>query len=252
MSGRFVGKNVFITGGAIGFGRAFATSFAAEGAGVVIADIDDAMADETATALRESGANVLAVHCNVAREAEVEQAVAEATERFGGIDVLMNNAGLHLLEYNRPFSELPRDSLRALLEVNVVGIVNCTMACRPSMIERGGGAIVNISSIAGYMSTSPYGVSKLAVRGLTIALATELAPDRIRVNALAPGLMATENAMSGLPQALVDEFVNDRQLVHRLGTMDDIVSAALYLCSDEASFITGETLRVSGGYPLAI
>jgi NAD(P)-dependent dehydrogenase (short-subunit alcohol dehydrogenase family) len=93
-------------------------------------------------------------------------------------------------------------------------------------------------------------VSKLAVRGLTIALATELAPERIRVNAIAPGLMATENAMADLPQDLVDDFINNRQLVHRLGTMDDIVAATLYLCSPEAGFITGETLKVSGGYPL--
>ncbi len=120
------------------------------------------------------------------------------------------------------------------------------------MGERGGGAVVNISSIASHLSISPYGVSKLAVRGLTIALATELADHRIRVNAIAPGLMATENAMADLPTDLVDDFVNNRQLVHRLGTMDDIVATTMFLCSNEAAFITGETIRVSGGYPLAI
>src|SRR6185503_8256824 len=101
-----------------------------------------------------------------------------------------------------------------------------------------------------YMSATPYAVSKLAVRGLTVAFATELAPDRIRVNAIAPGLMSTENALADLPKPLIDEFVQRLQLVHRLGTMDDIVSAMLFLCSDEASFITGETIKVSGGYPL--
>ena len=147
---------------------------------------------------------------------------------------------------------LARADLRALFEVNVIGVVNCTIACRESMAARGGGAVVNISSIAGYMSTSPYGVSKLAVRGLTIAFATELAPDRIRVNAIAPGLMATEAALDGLPAEMIDDFVENRQLVHRLGSMDDIVSTTLFLCSDEAGFITGETLRVSGGYPLGL
>jgi NAD(P)-dependent dehydrogenase (short-subunit alcohol dehydrogenase family) len=93
-------------------------------------------------------------------------------------------------------------------------------------------------------------VSKLAVRGLTIAFATEFAGDAIRVNGIAPGLMATENAMDDLPSALVDEFVNGRQLIHRLGVMEDIVQAMLYLCSDESSFITGETLKVTGGFPL--
>jgi NAD(P)-dependent dehydrogenase (short-subunit alcohol dehydrogenase family) len=249
---RFDGKVVFITGGAIGFGRAFARAFVAEGAAVVIADIDDRQAEETAAALRESGAKALAVHCDVAKESEVEAAVAETTAEFGGVDVLFNNAGLHLLKYNQPFSVLARDDLRALFDVNVVGIVNCTLACKDSMRERGGGAVVNISSIASHLSTTPYGVSKLAVRGLTVALATELADDRIRVNAIAPGLMATENAMDGLPQDMVDDFVAHRQLVHRLGTMDDIVATALFLCSADAGFITGETLRVSGGYPLSL
>jgi 3-oxoacyl-[acyl-carrier protein] reductase len=94
-------------------------------------------------------------------------------------------------------------------------------------------------------------VSKLTVRGLTVAFATELAPDRIRVNAIAPGLMDTENALADLPRPLIDEFVHERQLIRRLGTMGDVVSAMLFLCSDEASFITGETLKVSGGYPLS-
>jgi len=109
---------------------------------------------------------------------------------------------------------------------------------------------VNISSMASYLSATPYSVSKLAVRGLTIAFAQELAPDHIRVNAIAPGLMATENAMDDLPQDLIDEFVHQRQLVPRLGQMDDIVQAMLYLCSDDSSFMTGETLKVTGGYPL--
>jgi NAD(P)-dependent dehydrogenase (short-subunit alcohol dehydrogenase family) len=99
------------------------------------------------------------------------------------------------------------------------------------------------------MHVSPYAVSKLAVRGLTVALATELAPEAIRVNAISPGLMATENAMEDLPQEMIDDFVQNRQLVHRLGVMDDIVKTMLFLCSDDASFITGETIKVSGGYP---
>jgi NAD(P)-dependent dehydrogenase (short-subunit alcohol dehydrogenase family) len=137
-----------------------------------------------------------------------------------------------------------------LFDVNVMGVINVTLACRDSMRDRGGGVVLNISSMAGYMSATPYAVSKLTVRGLTVAFATELAPDRIRVNAIAPGLMNTENALADLPRPLIDEFVHQLQLVRRLGTMDDIVSAMLFLCSDEASFITGETLKVSGGYPL--
>jgi 3-oxoacyl-[acyl-carrier protein] reductase len=249
---RFENKVALITGGAIGFGRAFARALTAEGAAVVIADIDAAAGERTANELRAAGFRAIAVTCNVADEHAVEAAVDRSIDEFGGIDILINNAGLHLLHYNQPFSVLSRDDLRALFDVNVIGVVNCTVACRQSMSARGGGAVLNISSIASHLSSSPYGVSKLAVRGLTIAFASELSPDRIRVNAIAPGLMATENALDGLPQGLVDDFVDNRQLVHRLGTMDDIVSTALYLLSDQASFITGETLKVSGGYPLAI
>lgn len=249
---RFDDKVALITGGAIGFGRAFAQALTAEGAAAVIADIDAAAGERTASELRDAGFRALAVTCDVADEHAVEAAVDRSIDEFGGVDILINNAGLHLLHYNQPFSVLSRDDLRALFDVNVIGVVNCTVACRESMRSRGGGAVLNISSIASHLSSSPYGVSKLAVRGLTIAFASELSPDRIRVNAIAPGLMATENALDGLPQELIDDFVNNRQLVHRLGTMDDIVSTALYLLSDEASFITGETLKVSGGYPLAI
>lgn len=246
----FSGKVVFITGGAIGFGRAFARAFASQGAATVIADINDKQAEETAAALRESGAAAMAVHCDVAREAEVDSAVREVIAELGGVDILINNAGLHLLKYNQPFSRLGRADLRRLLDVNVVGIVNCTLACNESMRERGGGAVVNISSISSYLATTPYGISKLAVRGLTVALAIELADAHIRVNAVAPGLTASESALAELPQDMVDDFVGNRQLVHRLGAMEDVVSATLFLCSEQAGFITGETLRVSGGYPL--
>lgn len=247
---RFDGKTAFITGGAIGFGRAFARALVAGGASVVIADVDLDAATATAAELDGSGARALAVRCDVAMEDEVDAAVAAAVARFGGIDILINNAGRHLMKYNQPFTQLTRRDVRELFEVNVIGIVNCTVACREPMRSRGGGVVLNISSIAGYLATSPYGVSKLAVRGLTVAFATELASDRIRVNAIAPGLMATENAMADLPQELVDRFITDLQLVKRLGQMDDIVSAMMFLCSDDASFVTGETLRVSGGYPL--
>ncbi|EUA24086.1 short chain dehydrogenase family protein [Mycobacterium xenopi 4042] len=188
--------------------------------------------------------------CDVADEQQVDAAVGLAIQQLGGIDILINNAGRHLTKYNQPFSVLSRDDIRELFEVNVIGVINCTLACRDSMRERGGGVVLNISSMAGFMNVSPYGVSKLAVRGLTVAFASELSPDRIRVNAIAPGLTNTENALADLPHGLVDDIVRERQLVHRLGTTDDVVSAMLYLCSDDSSFITGETLKVSGGYPL--
>jgi len=252
VTGRFAGKNAFITGGAIGFGRAFARALSAEGAGVVLADVDAETAQATAAELNSAGAKAVAIECDVADEDQVDAAVATAVREFGGIDILINNAGRHLLKYNQPFGVLSRTDLRGLFDVNVIGVVNCTLACRDSMRSRGGGVVLNISSMAGYMSMTPYGVSKLAVRGLTVAFAAELAVDRIRVNAIAPGLMNTENALAELPDELIDNIVRERQLVHRLGTMDDVVATMLFLCSQESSFITGETLKVSGGFPLNV
>jgi 3-oxoacyl-[acyl-carrier protein] reductase len=247
---RFSGKTAVITGGAIGFGRAFARALVGEGASAAIVDIDATMAEQTAAELTAQGARVIAVPCDVAYEQQVDTAIGVVIEKLGGVDVLINNAGRHLMKYNQPFGVLSRSDIRGLFDVNVMGVINCTLACRDSMRQRGGGVVLNISSMAGFMNISPYGVSKLAVRGLTVAFASELSSDRIRVNGIAPGLMNTENALADLPHALVDDIVRERQLVHRLGTMDDVVSAMLYLCSDEASFITGETLKVSGGYPL--
>jgi 3-oxoacyl-[acyl-carrier protein] reductase len=249
---RFAKKTAFITGAAVGLGRAFAKALAAQGAGVVIAEIDTEGAQRTAAELISVGAQAIAVTCDVADEHQVNAAVAAAIEKFGGIDILINNAGRHLMKYNQPFGALSRDDLRGLFEVNMMGVINCTLACRDSMRERGGGVVLNMSSTAGFSSGTPYGVSKLAVRGLTVAFASELSPDLIRVNAIAPGLTNTESALAEVPRALVDGYIHELQLVHRICTMDDIVSAMLYLCSDEASFITGETLKVSGGYPLSV
>jgi len=249
---RFAGQVAFITGGAVGFGRAFGRSLGAQGAAVVVADVDAAAATRTASDFEAAGHRAMAVRCDVADEAEVEAAVERAIAQFGGIDILVNNAAKHLAKYNQPFTVLERHEVRSLFDVNVLGVVNCSVACRASMTERGGGSIVNLSSIAGYLSTSPYGVSKLAVRGLTIALAQEFAPDRIRVNAIAPGFMATEAAMAEYTPAMVDRRVNEIQLVNRLGTMEDVVNALVYLCSDEGSFLTGETIKVCGGWPLSI
>jgi 3-oxoacyl-[acyl-carrier protein] reductase len=249
---RFEGRVAFVTGAGAGFGRAFAAALAAEGAAVVVADIDTDAAARSVDALTAAGHRAHAVHCDVGDEDQVAVAVADAIAAFGGIDICINNAGLHLTKYNQPFSVLPRADLRALFEVNVIGVVNCSLACRPSMRERGGGVICNIASIAAHLTSTPYGVSKLAVRGLTVALAHEFADDGIRVNAISPGLVATENAIADLPEDFVREFRDEKQLVHRTGAVDDIVEAMLFLCSDAASFITGETLKVSGGYPSGI
>lgn len=252
MTAQFADKTAFITGAAAGLGRAFARALTARGANAVIADIDAASAGQAAAELTSQGASAIAVPCDVADEHQVEAAVEVSAETFGGVDILINNAGRHLMKYNQPFGALSRDDVRGMFDVNVMGVINCTLACRDSMRDRGGGVVLNMSSTAGYSSSTPYGVSKLAVRGLTVAFASELSPDLIRVNAIAPGLTNTESALADVPRSLVQDYVHGLQLVHRICTMDDVVAAMLYLCSDAASFITGETLKLSGGYPLSV
>jgi 3-oxoacyl-[acyl-carrier protein] reductase len=245
-----VSEVAFVTGGAAGFGRALAASFAADGVAVVLADIDLGAAQTAAKAIVDSGGSALAVHCDVADAAAVERAVARAVAEFGGIDILINNAALHLSTYSLPYAQLGLTRIQNCLQVNVMGIVHCTLAARATMAARGNGRIVNLSSSAGYEPRSIYGVTKLAVRGLTTSFAAELAPDGIRVNAVAPGLMATEAALADLDSALFERYAADLQLVKRRGEMSDIVSAIRFLSSGAASFITGETLQVTGGHPL--
>jgi 3-oxoacyl-[acyl-carrier protein] reductase len=248
----YLGKVVAVTGAAAGFGAAFSRAFAEAGAAVALLDVDAAGAQALADEIVGCGGRAVALPCDVADERAVEAAAARAADHLGGADVLINNAGLHLTRYNQPFAQLGHEEIRRLFEVNLMGVINCTLAFKPLMAARGGGAIVNISSIAGYLASTPYGVSKLAVRGLTIAFARELSEARIRVNAIAPGLIATPSAVADLPSEMVSAFVNQHQQVKRQGEMGDIVSAALFLCSPQASFITGETIKISGGYPLGV
>ncbi|MDD2857313.1 MAG: SDR family oxidoreductase [Candidatus Nanopelagicales bacterium] len=246
------GKVAFITGGAIGFGYAFAEALGSQGASVVIAEINMEAANAAVARLQSAGIRAIALECDVADDVAVDAAVAKTIAEFGGIDILINNAGLHLTKYNLPFSTLTRAEVRALFDVNVIGIVNCSVSALESMRSRGGGSIINISSMASNMSTSPYGVSKLAVRGLTMAFAKEFADAGIRVNAISPGLMATDSAMADLPPAMIESIINDMQFIHRRGEVEDIVNMMLFLVSDKASFITGETYKVSGGAALVI
>jgi NAD(P)-dependent dehydrogenase (short-subunit alcohol dehydrogenase family) len=233
-------------------GRAFARALTSEGAAVALADIDFAAASQTAAALDGPGTPAFAVSCDVADMTSVGRAVADAADRLGGVDLLINNAARHLKKYNQPFSSLTNEEIRGLFDVNVMGVINCSLACRESMRDRGNGVIVNMSSAGGFMASTPYSVTKLTVRGLTIAFANEFAPEGIRVNAIAPTLVGTESARAEYSDEEFDRSVATRQLVHRRGSPEDVTQAMLFLCSDEASFITGETIRVTGGAALAI
>jgi 3-oxoacyl-[acyl-carrier protein] reductase len=245
------GKVAVITGGGRGFGKAFGHALAERGAHVVQVDIDAAVGEQAAAEIRDAGGSASAFAADVADEQAVAALVAQVVDRHGGIDILINNAGLHSAEFSAPCAQLGLPRLKRLFDVNVIGVLTCTLLAQHHMAGRPGASIVNISSTAAYPSPTAYGVSKLAVQGLTMMSARELGPTGVRVNAIAPGLMLTETIRAELPQPVID-MVKAQQVLDLEGEERDIVEAMLYLVSDRARFVTGETLRVSAGFTLAI
>jgi NAD(P)-dependent dehydrogenase (short-subunit alcohol dehydrogenase family) len=250
---RFEGSVVVITGGGAGIGRTYAQRFAAEGAAVVIADRDEAAAQRVVAELAPDG-RALAVTTDVTDVDAVATMTKRAVEELGGIDILVNNAGIHLDHAQLPFTLEAVPKWRAVLEVNVIGALICAAACRPAMAARGGGAIVNMSSMAAYGGTGAYGVSKLALNSLTVSLAADFAADGIRVNGIAPGLVDSEAAVEWWSDPAragmegIDQLLIGQQMIKRQGTMHDLADMCLFLCSDAASFVTGQTILVDGGW----
>jgi 3-oxoacyl-[acyl-carrier protein] reductase len=240
-----------ITGGGRGFGKAFGEALAVRGAHVVLVDIDGSVAEEAATAIRKRGGQATGLAGDVTDEARIGEVMARAAAINGGIDILINNAGLHSDEYGRPIFEMGLQKVKRLFEVNVFGVLTCTIAAGEHMRGREGASIVNISSSAAHMHGSAYGDTKLAVSGLTITFARELGPDGVRVNAISPGLMLTETIAAELPSE-TKARVKAMQMIGDDGKEEHIVDAMLFLTSPQAKFVTGETLRVTGGMAAGI
>jgi 3-oxoacyl-[acyl-carrier protein] reductase len=246
--GFYAGKVAFVTGAGRGFGEAFSQALSARGAHVYLADIDGPAAEAAAAKLGDSAT---ALTCDVADEDSVAAAIERVRAAYGGLDILINNAGLHSQKYNTTMAATGVTGLRRLFDVNLMGTIICTLAAAPLMTGREGASIVNISSTAGYPLPTAYGVSKLAVRGLTATSARELGPSGIRVNAIAPGLIMTDTIRAELnPESVA--YVQAQQVLKREGVPQDIVEAMLYLTSPAASFVTGETLKVGGGFTLGL
>jgi 3-oxoacyl-[acyl-carrier protein] reductase len=241
------GKVAVVTGAARGLGREYAERFADDGAAVVITDV---LVDELAHAAEEIGTGdrrVLPVVADVTDPAATASIAAAAMDAFGRIDVLVNNAGIWGDFQRTPLLDIDPDYWDFVMAVNVRGPLLCTRAVAPTMIAQGGGAIVNISSMGAYMAAGVYGVSKLALNSLTLALATELGPSGITVNAVAPGPIDNEASRRQVPPAGMEKMLAGT-LVKRLGSADDIYGMIRYLASDDARWVTGQTFLVNGGY----
>jgi NAD(P)-dependent dehydrogenase (short-subunit alcohol dehydrogenase family) len=246
IASRFAERVVLVTGGAQGIGRAYADAFAAQGASVVVADIDGDAALGAARGIEAAGGHALAVAADVADEDSVRAMVDACVQRFGGVDILINNAGLHMGKYNL-CSTLAAEDWRRLLDVNLVGPVLCARYCRDSMAGRGGGVILNQSSSAAYLGVGAYGISKLALNGLTMSLASEFAADHIRVVGIAPGMVASDAVIERL-EPENKELVLAGQLIKRFAGVEDLLGMVLTLCSDDSAFVTGQTFLIDGGF----
>jgi NAD(P)-dependent dehydrogenase (short-subunit alcohol dehydrogenase family) len=240
------GRTAVITGGGRGFGKAFGVALAARGVHAVLVDIDGGVADAAAAEIRAAGGQATGLGGDVTDETRMAEVMAQAAALSGGVDILINNAGLHSHEYGQPILKMGLAKVKRLFDVNVIGVITCTLAAVPHMKNRPGASVVNISSSAAYMHGSAYGDTKLAVSGLTITFARELGAEGVRVNAIAPGLMLTETIAAELPPE-TKARVKAMQILPDDGKEDDIVEAMLFLTSPQAKFITGETLRVTGG-----
>jgi NAD(P)-dependent dehydrogenase (short-subunit alcohol dehydrogenase family) len=252
MAGMLRDTVAVVTGGASGNGRSICTTFAHEGADVVVADRrEDPREGGVPThelVEAETDSRATFVECDVTNVDDLEAAVATADE-YGGIDIMVNNAGIFRAE---DFLEVSEEEYDQLMDVNVKGVFFGSQAAAKRMVERGGGSIINLSSVAGLLGSGPYvtyNTSKGAVRLLTYSLADRLGPDGIRVNAIHPGLIETSMTKEDVPifgTEAMDAFL-EQIPSRRGGTPEDVAKAALFLASDLSDYVNGESLVLDGG-----
>jgi NAD(P)-dependent dehydrogenase (short-subunit alcohol dehydrogenase family) len=255
---KLAGKAVVITGAGSGVGRASALLFAAEGAHVVVADVNDEWAAETVRLVVAGGGQAVAVHCDVTVEDDVAAAIATAVDRFGRLDVMFNNAGVTGMKPGQSFEDHTLADFQRLTTINFLGVfLGCKHAVRQYKAQGDGGVIVNTGSIAGMVGFGSvvYGATKGAVNQITKGVAIECAPFDIRCNAICPGTMPLTNFIMADPEhpfapppADYVDFAASFQPNGRIVTAEDCAAAALFLASDDARNITGVLLPVDGGY----
>lgn len=250
MEGQMKNRTALITGASSGIGRATALAFAREGANVVVADRDREGGIETVRWIEDRGARAVFIPCDVAKPVDVENLIRKSVEAFGRIDFAFNNAGIE--GTSAPTAECTEENWTRTIDVNLKGVWLCMKAEITQMLKQGGGAIVNCSSIAGligFPGIPAYVASKHGVIGLTKTAALEYAKQGIRINAVCPGVIQTpmiDRFTQGDPKAYAQLTAGEP--VARIGNPGEIAEAALWLCSDKASFITGHPLVADGGW----
>ena len=245
--GKLDGRVAIVTGGGRGLGKAFCIGLAAEGARILAATNETVGLDQTIEEVRQLGTEAESLLVDVTSDEDMKKMARYAMDRFGRIDILINNAALYYGLGRKPFHAISCDEWDAVMAVNVKGLWLSTKAVFPYMKEAGKGKIVNLASevfFTGSHGFAHYVATKGAVVGLTRALAIELGPDNICINAVAPGFTDTEGSRS---IADVNKYDTSKTPLRRLGTAEDIVGAAVFLSSDAADFITGQTILVDGG-----
>jgi len=251
---RLQGKVALITGGASGMGRVASMLFAAEGAQVVLTDLNDELGQTTASEIIDAGGQALYFHADVSRETDAKAMVDAAVQRFGGLHILYNNAGV-MLPADGSVHTTEESVWDTTLAVNVKGVAFGCKYGVPAMLASGGGSIINVASFVAWLgaatSQTAYTASKGAVLAMTREIAVEYARKGIRCNALCPGPIETPLLM----QLLSDEEKKQRRFVHipmgRLGQAEELAKAALFLASDDSSYMTGTSLIVDGGITAA-
>ena len=250
---RLCSKVAIVTGASSGIGRASARLFAAEGARLVVGARRQAELDGLVAEIRADGGDAIALAGDVADEAYAEAIVALALERFGQLDVAFNNAGT--LGQGGPSDEVSREGFERAITVNLTGAFLAAKHQIPPMVEAGGGSVIFTSTIVGagvgFAGVAAYAASKSGLLGLTQALAVEYGPRNVRVNAILPGGVETDMYREMAHTSEAAAFITNLQALKRLGRPEELARAALFLASDEASFITGTASRVDGGATIA-
>ncbi|HTO00116.1 MAG TPA: SDR family oxidoreductase [Microthrixaceae bacterium] len=245
-TGRFDGKVSVVTGAGGGIGEGYARSLAAEGAAVVIADVNLAGAEQVAESIRATGAKAIALSVDVSDPDSTVQMAAATMDQFGRIDHLVNNAAIFGGMEIDLLLTVDWDYYRRFMSVNMDGALLCIRACWEHMAAGGGGAIVNQSSTAAWMYSNYYGLAKTGINGITVQLAHELSGSNIRINAIAPGPIGTEAARNVVPESIMRDIIKGLA-IKREGTPEDLASMMKFLLSDESSWITGQIFNVDGG-----